>query len=105
MPYKRDTDNRGSTVQPQNWLPLILCILMQDQLLKTKTKLKSYSIVTQCRHRATRINRETQPNPRPSAVETIKQWFSNLSEVSNPTVVMQAYIEPLIITRSGSRKF
>ena len=31
------------------------------------------------------------------------QWFSNLSEVSNPTGVMQAYIEPLIITRSGSR--
>ena len=35
----------------------------------------------------------------------IDQWFSNLSEVSNPTGVMQAYIEPLIITRSGSRKF
>ena len=33
------------------------------------------------------------------------QWFSNLSEVSNPAGVMQAYIEPLIITRSGSRKF
>ena len=33
------------------------------------------------------------------------QWFSNLSEVLNPTGVMQAYIEPLIITRSGSRKF
>ena len=33
------------------------------------------------------------------------QWFSNLSEVSNPTGVMQAYIEPLIITRSRSRKF
>ena len=26
----------------------------------------------------------------------IEQWFSNLSEVSNPTGVMQAYIEPLI---------
>ena len=35
----------------------------------------------------------------------LDQWFSNLSEVSNPTGVMQAYIEPLIITRSGSRKF
>ena len=35
----------------------------------------------------------------------LNQWFSNLSEVSNPTGVMQAYIEPLIITRSGSRKF
>ena len=35
----------------------------------------------------------------------VDQWFSNLSEVSNPTGVMQAYIEPLIITRSGSRKF
>ena len=37
--------------------------------------------------------------------DSVKQWFSNLSEVSNPTGVMQAYIEPLIITRSGSRKF
>ena len=36
---------------------------------------------------------------------TLNQWFSNLSEVSNPTDVMQAYIEPLIIIRSGSRKF
>ena len=35
----------------------------------------------------------------------LDQWFSNFSEVSNPTGVMQAYIEPLIITRSGSGKF
>ena len=37
--------------------------------------------------------------------DRLEQWFSNLSEVSNPTGVMQAYIKPLIITRSGSRKF
>ena len=32
--------------------------------------------VTQCRHSATKMKRESQPNPIPSAVETIEQTWA-----------------------------
>ena len=35
----------------------------------------------------------------------LRQWFLNLSEILNPTSVVQVCTEPLVITRSGFKKF
>ena len=38
-------------------------------------------------------------------IDDIYQWFLNLLEILNPTSVVQVCTEPLVITRSGFKKF